>query len=96
MYIYIYIYIHICLYTYIHIRIYICIYALYTYIYIYIYIYNYPSIISTKLLDKAMSIPSKSQPSPYVWYMIWIGMLLVYDMGSGRNVDSVLVYSVRT
>ena len=46
--------------------------------------------------EKAMSIPSKSQPSPYVWYMIWIGMCLVYDMGCGQNVDSVLVYAVRT
>ena len=41
------------------------------------------------------SIPSKSQPSSYVWYMIWIGICLVYDMGCGQNVDSVSVYSIR-
>ena len=46
--------------------------------------------------EKAMSIPSKSQPSPYFGYMIWVGILLVYGMGCGQNVDSVLVYSVRT
>ena len=43
-----------------------------------------------------MSIPSKSQPSPYFWYMVRFGICLVYDTGCGQNVDSVLVYSMRT
>ena len=46
--------------------------------------------------EKAMSIPSKSQPSSYFRRMTWIGILWVSDMGCGQNVDSVLVYSVRT
>ena len=31
--------------------------------------------------EKAMSIPSKSQPSSYFWYMTRIGIFSVYDMG---------------